>query len=382
MAEKKLDIEAEKQRLSEMFEQEAEDFTEDFEDFADDADIIDAEFQEEISEPEIEKIDAKNDREVIHGEVVEENKRTELYLQFLESIPKDEDVTIVVNRYADKNLAGQFRVPCSVFGVKLSLYWSGENNPEELYPEVQKEIGGGRYLFQIREKGRGFSGKSWTAIVHDAPEPSKLELTLTAGRKAKNDEHKRNNESSQPFVISQPSEPHNSIDDLLENIEKIERLRSILAPPTDAPVINPATAESSFEDRIIMKVLERTTDNPRLEEKVVNAVFGIVEKKENKQEGFIDLAKHALSNPEQVKGFVGMIADSFGGIIGALMTQKKPGNSQIIVPGHSQTNQPSGLEMFRAAPKVEVKPQPTIEEKQPDAPQMTVAPIPIIKLED
>jgi hypothetical protein len=371
MAEKKSDIEAEKERLSEMFGHETDDSDENF---SDDPTVIEADIDEEFSDKEEEKPDVEAEKDVIFGEVVED-RATEPYLQFLEAIPRDEDVTIVVSRYADKNLGGQFRVPCNIFGVKLSLYWSGENNPEELYQQVQREIGGGRYLFQIRNKGKGWNGKSWTAIVHDAPDPSKLELTLQR-QKTNNDEHRRNRNTSQSFVNQQPIEPpRNSMDDLLENIEKIELLRELLAPKQEtAPAANPSTAESSFEDRIIMKVLERTTDNPKLEEKVVNAVFGIVEKKENKQEGFIDLAKHALSNPEQVKGLFDMVVGSLGGAIGAVMANKKPGGSQ---------KQPSGLDAFRAAPKVEFAPSPpSMAETHPEPPQTPIAAIPIIKLED
>lgn len=229
---------------------------------------------------------------------------------FLEGLPKNEDVTIIVTRLADKNLSGEFRITCNAHQKVDTIYWNGETEPDELYSQFTKKHGGGRYSFQIR-RGKGFD-RAWTQILGDPAEPSEKEKTILAA-KAKMTEHDRTPEHSQLFA--QPQTAVKPIDELIEQFEKMNRLREAITPPAQPQPqtisAEPTAARRSIKDEMLLSLTEQAKESPELRQLIIGALFDR-QNESTEKTGFdwSTAMNWIFENPEQSFGVLSGLAGS------------------------------------------------------------------------
>ena len=264
---------------------------------------------------QIEDFDAEpdvDDDDAIVGEVVDADVKElpkdagpqDEFSQFISGLPQNSDATIIISRKPDYNL--KFRVPCVAFGHTTTIYWSGQQ-PEEIYADVQRNYGGGRYTFQIR-MGRSF-GKTWEITLNDPAEPSKLERSIKEEAKAVEQERTADVPSTSQTVYTAPppaaAPTADPLDALFDQLDKVNKLKEALG--VDDHHTQPAAAAMTAEDQLKLRIFDRMADRPELAEKLTNYAFGIFETKKEKSETWVDLAKEVLKNPGEAKQIFGAL---------------------------------------------------------------------------
>jgi hypothetical protein len=304
MATKADEKEVKIETLSEEFGNQIEDFAV----FDDDESVIDLKLSDD--ETELTPVETKKDE-----------PQPDEFSNFLGSLPENTDVTIVVSRKPDYNL--NFRIPCTTYGHQETLYWTGQTAPE-IYDDIKKRLGGGRYQFQLR-KGKGFEKGSWEITILDPSTPSEAEQTLQK-EKAKADEQRRTNETSQVFANAEPEKKSSSIDEFISEFEKFEKFKKLITP--EQPAAAPVADSLSFEERIALKLFENPSSDKQLHGKIVDYAFGVFEQKKNEKPSFAGIVADALKNPEQAEGIIKTVV----GVLPALLSMFGGGSSPTAQP--------------------------------------------------
>ncbi len=340
--------------------------------------------------------DDDTDKDAIDGEILSEIKvkpgeAEEFYLdefaQFLNNLPTDTEASFIVSRLPDRNLKGEFRLPCNTLKRIDVFYWNGETSPDEFYNQITEKHGGGKYNFQIRE-GKGF-GKAWTQILADPPFLTEIEKAFkTEKEETKPSEQPRNVESSQVFA-NQPK-PENKTDGMREMMnffKEMKEFEKAIAPlqPEQIPQSN---RDKITQESIQMRIVESSLGDPEILKMAVRSVFNIApEEADEKPAGFWESVTQAfVSNPTLQNKLGDMISSVFSAsssLVGNLLTPTQP----PIIP-----NAPFGLDSIRrprndAQPEPQPKNEPQTQETAQNAatqtaPAMQLQIIPSLKLED
>lgn len=364
MTPEKEDFEEENEKLSEIFDNQVDDDEEFEADFDLENEAIEAEFTEHKRKP-APKISTRG---AIQGEIMKDE-----FAAFLETLPPNTEITIIVNRKPDHNL--HFRIPNKTYGHTDTLYWNNETT-EEIYADIQKRFGGGRYQFQIRH-GKGFSGKTWEKTIFDPHEPSDAEKVILAEKeKAKAQEHERKSENSQSFA-NQPRSNEPDIDNFFDTLEKWEKRIEKFRPKENPPM--QVSSERSVEDIILLEAVREVKDD-EVKKQLVQKVFGLIEEKKQQKETWIDLVKYGLQNFDQVKNVIGGVASIVLPYVLPASSAQPPmtaGNLPNFpnMPGQAQPN----LEQFRQKAPVEAAPVSEPQAEQVAEPQAPPAKIELIE---
>ena len=89
---------------------------------------------------------------------VENEVEPDDFTKFLLTLPDDSNPAIIITRQPDRNYAGQFRLACESQEHSGTLNWNNYTDASEIYNDIAKKFGGGRYSIQsqgrseIREK--------------------------------------------------------------------------------------------------------------------------------------------------------------------------------------------------------------------------------------
>lgn len=340
--------------------------------------LEDTEENPEFSEEELDNSDAIDaefteiKKSSVYTRAEKDDPIVDEFASFLSELTDESNITFVVWRKSDKNLAGKFRIPCEISFYCDSIYWNKEQSPEEVYDQVAKKHGGGRYSFQVRS-GKGFQ-KTWTVVIGDPAQPSERERTMRGEREQS--EPERTKENSQTFAQPQPTTPPpDPLDTIIGQAQKMNALREALFPPsqqTETTVAEPA--RRSVRDEMLLTLTGQAKDDPNLRSLIINAIFDTPKddaEKEDKSFSFTDLAKYAFENPEKV-------SQLFGGILSTLLPAMPQTPAASPMPNFQTPA--TGLQAFKV-PRNE--PTPATEEKtQPEAPQTASIVPKFISLED
>ena len=350
--------------------------SEDFEPEESDKNAIDAEIlREEKYKPEV-----KPDAEEFH---------LDEFSQFLDNLPNDAEASFIVSRLPDRNLKGEFRQPCNVQKRIDVFYWNGETTPDEFYNQITEKHGGGKYNFQIRE-GKGF-GKAWTQVLADPPFLTEVEKALK--EETKNEEQKRNSDSSQHFVSNPQAQNSKSpIKDFLEQAREFKELNEIFSPAAQTPLPAPADEGNRItKESIKMALIEKSLDQPELLAMALRSVFDVPpeDKGEIEDKGLIiETIKYVAAHPNDAKTVLDTVLSSLSSILSPLASAIMPKQPvSTITP-----NLPMSLNSIRAnpnnaqaasAPKNEPQPAQTAKNEAsqpPAAPEIVI--VPSLKLKD
>lgn len=331
------------------------------------------------------------DKNAIEAEILAEvktkpNETEEFYSDefalFLSSLPNDTEASFIVSRLPDRNLKGEFRLPCNVHRRIDVFYWNGESSPDDFYNQITEKHGGGKYNFQIRE-GKGF-GRAWTQVLSDPPFLTEIEKALKSEKEeTKQSEQPRNSESSQNFVSNAPPPmtAKTAIKDFLEQAKEFKELSQLFAPPQVQPetAAQPTVAQATKES-IKMLLIEKSLGNERLLEKALESVFNIApaERDEEPQGFWGTIAQAFAANP--------VLQDKLGDVISGTVEGASGLISGLIMPRQPPAipNLPINLNSIRA-PKNDAQgaPQPETQPQTQETAQNELLVItPSLKLED
>ncbi|HEX8636511.1 MAG TPA: hypothetical protein VF692_00500, partial [Pyrinomonadaceae bacterium] len=306
-----------------------------------------------------------------------ENPKDDLAI-FLENLPSTTTVTFLIKRLADKNLAGQFRIPCSITGFTDSIYWSGETLPDEMYQQVANRHGGGKYSFQSRIGSK--TGRAWEVVISDPPQMSERERTLKGEREQS--EPERTKVSSQPSVQEKPV---SFVDDALGVAEKYHALQRAFAPPVQqaapAPAADPSPKENNSDNELRLELAKDAKLDPELKRILISSVFGVPLKEETEEEKPITVGGaliYAFENQDKVANLVSLLVST----VTTLVLPKTAQNTASMfstTPANLPIQQ-SGLQGFKRT-RNEPTPAPTAETQPEAAPIAPIVPN-YIPLED
>lgn len=308
------------------------------------------------------------------------------FSQFLSQLPTDSEIKFIVTRLADRNLSGQFRLPCLSDQHTDNLYWTGETDPSDIYSQITKKHGGGRYRIQIRGREGFAKNATWTITLSDPVELSDRE-NLIKNEKAKADEQERKNDTSQMFANPIPqTSPKSALKEFLEQAQEFKQLQELLAPqPAPQPQIiqqpaAPVTAAPVTKESIKLTLIQEAVKEPELLKMALRSVFEIQEPitPEDKPSWFENLALSFASNPEIQEKALVIIGQVAAPLIG-LLTPKVP---PVIAEASPQPPMPQfDLSQFKQ-PRNE-EPAAPIQETQSDATEQAKADdLPFIELEE
>ena len=293
--------------------------------------------------------------------------------KFYNSLPEEESATFKITRQPDRNLAGKFRLPCNTQIYTGTIYWNaGDTEPDELYNEIARTYGGGRYSIQVRQ-GEGFS-KSWTVNIDDPAQPSEKELTL---RK----EAESTAAEAAPAQQPQPKSESDSFDNFVNQIRKVREVESLFRTDQPQPVIvqqQQSEPPQLTDEAIRFKVIEKSLDDPNLRERALNAMLNIPQNEagaEPEENLIVTGIKYIFNNPTESKTVLDLILESAAGAIGKVFTQPQPPPAQPAIYQPSvMPAQNFDLQQFKRPQNAPA--QAPIIETQPQAqPAPAIAPI-------
>ncbi len=338
------------------------------------------------SEPETE--DSRAQLPIKEAEIIKETRRVEPaetekddFTKFLESLPMDSNPTIVIVRQPDRNFAGQFRTPCDSQQHGSSLNWNNYTDANDIYADIAKQFGGGRYTIQIKDGQRFEKNRTWTTNISDPPFLSEREKAANE-LKTKSEEQLRNNETSQVFANPQaaPTEQKNPLLEAIEQLKYLKEFQNLVLPPETPTAAQPAAQPlqpAITKETIKMAIIEKALNNEALLEKAIEAVFDIPpETAETQSNTVVEVIKFAASHQSETKALLDMAFSSVGAIISNLIPKPPPVINQ---------NAPVGLQRFKRPPD-NAKPAPMPEtppqtEHAPPEAMRQIEPFPFIALE-
>ncbi len=288
--------------------------------------------------------------------------------QFLASFPDTSNISFVVTRQPDKHLAGNFQIPCDGQSYTDTIYWTDESEPSDLYDEITRKHGGGRYTIQARTGAKGFQkNKSWTINLADPPQPSeRLKTLLTVKTKTAEEQQQQQpaqNPVPQPDASHQP--PKSAIKQALEELEDFQKLQKIFTPPAlttaPPPIAAPPQVEPVTTDSVKWRVLDKALNFEPLVEKALNGVLELPPETVDAGSGsvVIDTVKFVWAHPEETKTVLDMALSSLSSVAAKLFSPSQPKPQMHIVRQPIQPAQ-NPLEQFRR-PKVDAADAPTLE---------------------
>jgi hypothetical protein len=171
---------------------------------------------------------------------------------------------ILVTRLADGiALRGMFAVPChGQLNCEPIPYDESMLSPDDFYPIVREQNGGGRYRFQIRA-GAGF-GEAWEETISDAP----------GARATQQQQQQAAAEQQQQPTQTAPAAPATPVDQfeqMIEALEKQNRFRNALLAGSQPAPVAPASvpAEPAPPTDPMLRLIDAAKDNPTLIEKIL-----------------------------------------------------------------------------------------------------------------
>lgn len=292
---------------------------------------------------------------------------------FLESLPDDSNPSIIITRQPDRNYAGQFRIPCESQEHSGTLNWNNYTDASEIYNDVAKEFGGGRYSIQVKDGQRFEKNRTWTTTIADPVNLSEKEKTLLE-LKTKTDEQLRTVENSQLFANPVPVQnelPRNSLKDAIEQIKDLKEFQNLLMPPSPPPTEQPAaqpTTPPITKETIKMAIIEKALNNENLLEKAIEAVFDIAPEAVETQGGaLVEIFKYAASHTSETKAILEIAVQSVGSLIMPFIPKPPAVLPTIRQNGLQRFKKPADTPTAESVPKNEPQPQQTAKNQPPAA---------------
>lgn len=325
----------------------------------DDDGTIAAEVVEEPPPPLIGKLEEPGDEDPTAAELQ----------KLIATIPKGTDVTIVVKRKADRG--ENFRIKFTgSFGHIDNVYW--DRRPlEEVYAEVQRIHGGGRYHFQFQYNG-GLQPGAWNFMVFDPPFPSEMEKMLAKQSEPERIPNVSQTQPAAPVVVPLDEEA------LLEKtFDKLERMQKFFDRFKPEAAAEPAAREQrSVKEEILVAMATNMATDPQMGASVLRKAFGL---DTSEKRGMGDVFTHYAMNPgevvtafQAVSQILGLIGPMFG-LGGAPKGGAGPAARTMITLPPAAPTQP-GVTMPPGGPAAE-----TAAEGQQAAPAAPMAPQPARK---
>lgn len=253
-----------------------------------------------------------------------EEQLNERLTELLKNLPQEAETKFIVTRLADKNLAGQFRIPCNHNEECDAIYWNGDNEPSELYAQVRKLHGGGLYRFRTHANGGFVKNGTWTQIIADG-EISEKEKVLES-LKTKTEAVKA--EVVQPQFVPQQQNVDDSFERFLMQFERLEKFKQVIAPPTPPPMEQ--TAPTVNKETIKMALIEKAMNEPELVSMAIRSVFDIpadVAAEAEEKNTVIEIIKYVAAHPNEAKTVLDVGLGSLGNIFSpfaSLLAPKAP----------------------------------------------------------
>lgn len=260
---------------------------------------------------------------------------------FLSTLPEDCNPTIIIKRQPDRNYAGQFRTSCETQENTGTLNWNNYTDASQIYDDIAKQFGGGRYTIQIKDGQRFEKNRTWTDSIGDPVGLSEKEKT-SLNLKTKADEQPRNIESSQVFANPQPEpEKKNFLREAMEEMKALKEFQDFISPPRpDVTTATGSEPQPITKETIKMALIEKALNNPDLVEKAIEAVFDIPPDSPDAQQGtLIEVIKFAASHQTETKALLDIALSSVGTLFSSLLPKPPP----TIPPGIIQ----NGLQRFK-----------------------------------
>lgn len=340
---------------------------------------------EEFDELPIKDAEIVSETPLTKVKTAEKEEEPDDFTKFLLTLPEDSNPAIIITRQPDRNYAGQFRIACESQEHTGTLNWNNYTDPSEIYNDIAKKFGGGRYSIQVKDGQRFEKHRTWTTTIGDPVQMSEKEKTLLE-LKTKNEEQPRNVESSPVFANAPQAEPEkkNFLREAMEQIKDLKEFQNLLAPPTQ-PASDPTAQPIITKETIKMALIEKALNNENLVEKAIEAVFDIAPEAEEKSSNtIIEVIRFAASHQTEAKAVLDMAFSGVGVLLSNLMPKPPPVNipTNII---------PSGLQRFKRQPDTptyspmpETAPQVESEPENNNAPVVhipEIEPFPFIALE-
>lgn len=245
-----------------------------------------------------------------------EEQLNERLTELLKNLPQEAETKFIVTRLADKNLSGQFRIPCNHNEECDAIYWNGDSEPSELYAQVRKIHGGGLYRFRTHANGAFVKNGTWTQIISDG-ELSEKEKVLESLKIKEVEPIKA--EVVQPNFAPQPQQSNDdSFEKFLNQFERLEQFKRAIAPPSPPPAEAPAPTVN--RETIKMALIEKAMNEPELVSMAIRSVFDIPPEMAEAEEKstVIEIFKYIAAHPGESKTVLDTILGSAAGVIAPL----------------------------------------------------------------
>lgn len=282
------------------------------------------------------------------------------FSEFVNSIPNNEAAVIVVSRFADRNLRGQFRVPCDAFGRTGIYTW--EDDMEDIIRQIQSGPGGGHYQLQLRieagpgQTGRGgFRGSPCRMIIHDPATPSEAERLRAKDAEPKS-EAVRSEQPAPAAVVAPP--PVEKARTLAEQISDMKEIFEIMSPVFAPPVpVQAAPAHVPLKEQIAEQVLQSIVtsanngdgDAKRMISRIAENALGLNQPEpEPAAETIGGAVAGIISDPSKLKAWGDTAKELIGDFGPMLMAAlpKPPAPAQNAAPASNVR----GIDRWRKAP--------------------------------
>lgn len=289
-------------------------------------------FETDLDSDEVFK-EMKQDENSLPAEILSESRifvepkeeqLNERLTELLKNLPQEAETKFIVSRLADKNLSGQFRIPCNHNEDCDAIYWNGDSEPSELYAQVRKLHGGGLYRFRTHANGGFVKNGTWTQIIADGAELSEKEKVLETLKV-------KEVETAKAEVVQSQFEPkqqnnEDSFNTFLMQFERLEQFKKAIAPPAPPPM-EQQTAPAVTKESIKMALIEKAMNEPELVSMAIKSVFDIapdVAAESEEKSTVIEIIKYVAAHPNESKTVLDTVLGSFGGLFSPLASLVMP----------------------------------------------------------
>jgi len=316
------------------------------------------------------------------------------FAQLIAKLPSDCNPTLLITRQPDRQFSGKWRTLCESQSYEGSLNWNNYKEPSEIYDDIGKQFGGGRFTIQIKDGQRMEKGKTVTVNIADPTGLSVKEETALKLRQSTEKEPAPVFQSQPEPIAAAPVAPVDPLDNFLNTFTKFKQINEMMTPaptaaaaPEPAPTIQAPVTRQTIQMAVVEAVLKG--NNQALIEKTLVAALDISPDTPEASNGVIgDTISFIVQHPSESKTALDIVVSTFAGVAAKFfpgLTQPAPPaqliQPRIIPPGRNP------LEQFKAAPDAPAeapppKNQPQAKQAQPAAPPAaSVAPdFPFIEL--
>lgn len=228
--------------------------------------------------------------------------------KILSILPENGATRFQLYRMPDHDLAGTFRVPCSIKSQCEPVYWDKTGEPESVYASIQRLHGGGIYEIKPHSNEGYIKDTVWYYTVPDpeASNPSMREQKLKKEKDALNPKPELPPIPPAPVVNPAPVAPPapdllSGLGQIVSIVEAVDKIKTTFAPVVSivpaAPSADPPPPQNSLDpEKQLLLEIYNNSGQPELKNKIVNAMIGFTEPPVEQQPSFWQHAFDTLIN--------------------------------------------------------------------------------------